>query len=160
MRRSETLVVYENCSYYSRTLAYGGVDTEENEHCEICPLSVYRSFSKLDHWSNLLKDLQFDIHNQMEQFAPKSCFAPPKMVKNFNANSSYKNNQMGLFCAINLVTMLIRLMKTIKWSSLRRPAEGGPEVAWRRGRAFQKKFGNELFSKRFDLGALKHFARV
>ena len=25
------------------TLAIGGVDTEENEHCEVCPLSVYRS---------------------------------------------------------------------------------------------------------------------
>ena len=25
------------------TLAIGGVDTEENEHSEICPLSVYRS---------------------------------------------------------------------------------------------------------------------
>ena len=23
-------------------LAIGGVDTEENEHCEVCPLSVYR----------------------------------------------------------------------------------------------------------------------
>ena len=25
------------------TLAIGGVDTEENEHCKVCPLSVYRS---------------------------------------------------------------------------------------------------------------------
>ena len=25
------------------TLAIGGVDTEENEHSEVCPLSVYRS---------------------------------------------------------------------------------------------------------------------
>ena len=25
------------------TLAIRGVDTEENEHCEVCPLSVYRS---------------------------------------------------------------------------------------------------------------------
>ena len=24
-------------------LAIGGVDTEESEHCEVCPLSVYRS---------------------------------------------------------------------------------------------------------------------
>ena len=25
------------------TLAIGGVDAEENEHCKVCPLSVYRS---------------------------------------------------------------------------------------------------------------------
>ena len=25
------------------TVAIGGVDTQENEHCEVCPLSVYRS---------------------------------------------------------------------------------------------------------------------
>ena len=25
------------------TLAIGGVDTEENENCKVCPLSVYRS---------------------------------------------------------------------------------------------------------------------
>ena len=27
-------------------LAIGGVDTEENEHCEVCPLSVYSSSAR------------------------------------------------------------------------------------------------------------------
>ena len=30
------------------TLAIGGVDREENEHCKVCPLSVYIGFEELD----------------------------------------------------------------------------------------------------------------
>ena len=36
------------------TLAIGGVHTEENEHCKVCPLSVYRSprcSIRIFHWS-------------------------------------------------------------------------------------------------------------
>ena len=30
------------------TLAIGGVDTDENEHSEVCPLSVYRSLRSVN----------------------------------------------------------------------------------------------------------------
>ena len=43
VRRSKALVCLEKSSYYMPTVAYGGVDTEENEHCEVCLFSVYRS---------------------------------------------------------------------------------------------------------------------
>ena len=43
MRRGENLVDLEKCLKNALTLAIGGVDTEENEHCKVCPLSVYRS---------------------------------------------------------------------------------------------------------------------
>ena len=37
------LEISKNVSKNETTFAIGGVDTEANEHCEVCALSVYRS---------------------------------------------------------------------------------------------------------------------
>ena len=58
------------------TLASGGVDTEENEHFEVCPLSVYgsprfddlvRSTLFLELMNALLEHLQESVINQDEE---------------------------------------------------------------------------------------------
>ena len=43
------------------TLAIGGVDTEEDEHCEVCPLSVYRSPRSGDELDSKIRKAEREI---------------------------------------------------------------------------------------------------